>query len=156
MKMDGRLLVLFTFLPIAVIGCTLVTFLTAEPKPFVPERPQFLSFIDQMGVSQENIRTGDTAENIRNVFPHAETVHGGPVHEVPITTTERPAAHNTHDPVSVSMVVDNGSKSFVMINGRKMYPGESSGSFTLKAIHKNLIVIRYNDGVEETVHVKAY
>lgn len=148
MKIDGRLLVLFTFLPIAIVGCFLVTFLSTEPKPFVPERPQFLSFIDQMGVSRENIHTGSATETIRNVF-----IHEDPVHEEAIVTVERPT---THVPVSVSMVVDNGSKSFVMINGRKMYPGEKTVSFTLKAIHKNLIVIRYHDGIEETVHVKAY
>ncbi len=150
MKIDGRLLVLFTFLPVAIIGCILVTFLSAEPRPYIPERPQFLTFIDQLGVSQKDIFTGAATEDIRNVF-----IHEAPVHEKAVITAERPQAY-AHDPVAVNMVVDNGSKSFVMINGRKMHPGESTESFTLRAIHKNLIVIRYHDGIEETVHVKAY
>ncbi|MRR14204.1 hypothetical protein EG833_01990 [archaeon] len=151
MKIDGRLVLLFTFPLIAVMGCTLITLFSPDPKPFVPGRPQFLSIIDQLGVTRENIHSGAATENIRNVFVHVE-----PVHEEAEIITERPTAHYSHDPVSVSMVVDNGSKSYGMINGKKMYPGESTESFILKAIHKNLIVIRYHDGIEETVHVKAY
>jgi len=58
--------------------------------------------------------------------------------------------------VRVSMIVQNGPNAYSIINGKKMKPGDSADFFTLVSIDKSSVTISYNNGAEETVHVKTY
>ena len=145
MKADAGILALFACpLVAALMGMLLFLFLSGHTS-YVPDRPEFLSYIDRLGFSPEEGARTDTAGSIRNVFSPCSTGE-----EDGSQAPENPA------PVLVSMVVENGGKSFCVIDGRKMQVGDETGAFTLKVIEKDAVTIRYTSGVEETIHVKVY
>lgn len=152
MKLDPKIIALFTFPIAAVFACGIMSFIVPEPKPFVLARPEFLKYIDQLGVSSGNTQETVFPESVRNVFSHETPIDEDPVEDTGYVIEESVA----HPPVSVSMIVAGNAKSFSVINGKKMKAGESSGLFTLTAIQNNSVTIRYLDGIEETIHVKAY
>ncbi|HNY64362.1 MAG TPA: hypothetical protein PKM41_02920 [Deltaproteobacteria bacterium] len=152
-----RIVVLFVFPIVALMACATITFSLPEPKPYVPERPQFLNAIDGLDVSSGGPGDSISTGHIRNVFVcdgvEAETVPEEPAPAEPAPQAGKPVSR---DPVSVTMVVDGPNGGFGVVNGKKMHVGERSGEFTLTAIRNNSITIRYTDGIEETIHVKAY
>lgn len=156
MKPDAKILILFAFPVLAALACAAMTFVLPEAKPYVPNRPVFLNYLDQLGVSSESSKQISFSESIRNVFSY-EDQSEEPVEEIPIEDTdyvvEAPAANT---PVTISMLVESGSKSFSVINGKKMRVGDSTASFALTAIRNNSVTIRHSDGTLETIHVKAY
>lgn len=152
MKLDPKIMALLATPFIALLACVIMSFVLPDPKPFAPARPDFLNYIDQLSVSSENYQKSTFAEGIRNVFSHEKPVDDVPA-EVIGDTIVQPIEH---PPVSVSMLVAGSVNSFSVINGKKMRVGERSGSFTLTAIRKNSVTVRHLDGIEETIHVKAY
>jgi hypothetical protein len=165
MKPGSRTLILFAFPVVAVIAMAAVSFSIHAPKPFAQPRPQFLDYIERLGVSTEKPHESVASERIRNVFsfdpPEKKDDAAAMAQPTPMPAPVDPQATPDpkpaeHDPVWVSMIVDDGSDSFTVINGQKMRIGERSGSFTLTAVRKGSVTIRHNDGIEETIHVKAF
>ncbi len=152
MKLDPKIAALFAAPFLALSACVIMAFALPEPKPFALSRPEFLGYIDQLGISSENDGRAAFSGSIRNVFSGEESAEEEPL-ENTADIIAQPAAR---PPVSVSMLVESGAKSFGIVNGKKMRVGESSGSFTLTAIRKNSVTVRYLDGIEETINVKAY
>ncbi len=145
MKIDAGVFALFASPLIAVLAGIIMLLFLSGHTPYVPDRPEFLSYIDRLGFSPEGGARSNTAGVIRNVFsPHS------PDEEDDSLGPENPA------PVFVSMIVKNDGKSFCIIDGRKMQVGDETGAFTLKAIEKGAVTIRYKNGVEETIHVEVY
>ncbi len=68
MKLDPKIIALFTFPIAAVFACGIMSFIVPEPKPFVLARPEFLKYIDQLGVSSGNTQETVFPESVRNVF----------------------------------------------------------------------------------------
>ncbi len=145
MKIDAGVLALFASPLIALLTCIIMLLFLSGHTPYVPDRPEFLTYIDRLGFSSQESTPPDAAGSIKNVFsaysPDEEDVSQGP---------------DTLPPVFVSMIVENGTKSFCVIDGRKIQVGDETGAFTLKAIEKDAVTIRYTNGVEETIHVKVY
>jgi hypothetical protein len=54
------------------------------------------------------------------------------------------------------MIVDAGSDSFCIVNGKKMRIGENAGDFRVIAIGKDQVTITHHNGTRETHHVKAF
>lgn len=145
MKIDTGILALLAFPLIALLAGIIVLLLTSGHTPYVPDRPEFLSYIDRLGFSSQESTSPGAAGSIRNVFsPNIPDEENG---------SQRP---ETLIPVFVSMIVENGTKSFCVMNGRKMQVGDRTDAFILKAIEKDAITIRYMSGIEETIHVKVY
>ncbi len=145
MKIDTGILALFASPLIALLAGIVMLLFTSGHTPYVPDRPEFLAYIDQLGFSSQESTPPGSAESIRNVFSP-----GIPGEE---NSSQRP---ETIAPVFVSMIVENGTKSFCVINGKKMQVGDNTGTFVVKAIKKDAITIRYRSGIEETIHVKVY
>ncbi|HPD21835.1 MAG: hypothetical protein ACOX3E_15170 [Desulfomonilia bacterium] len=145
MKIDTGILALFASPLIALLAGIVMLLFTSGHTPYVPDRPEFLAYIDQLGFSSQESTPPGSAESIRNVFspgiPGEENSSQGP---------------EAIAPVFVSMIVENGTKSFCVINGKKMQVGDNTGTFVVKAIKKDAITIRYRSGIEETIHVKVY
>jgi hypothetical protein len=153
-----RTVMLFVFPVIAVFACAALSFSVPAPRPYLQARPQFLDIIDRLGVSTENPGSSLASERIRNVFTHdePEKKDAAPV-DPPAAKPALPVEkHADHAPVWVSMIMDGGENSFSVINGQKMRIGDRADSFTLKAIRKGSVTIRHSDGIEETIHVKAF
>jgi hypothetical protein len=152
-----RIIALFVFPIVSILACAALTLSLPELKPFVPERPQFLGVIDGLGVSSGSSQGSLASERIRNVFAHEDITDEEAAAEdpaaVPAPSIERTVSR---DPVSVTMVVDGPQGGFAVVNGKKMHVGERSGGFALTAIGKDSVTLRYTDGIEETIHVKAY
>jgi len=144
-KIDTGILALFASPLIALLAGIVMLLFTSGHTPYVPDRPEFLAYIDQLGFSSQESTPPGSAESIRNVFSP-----GIPGEE---NSSQRP---ETIAPVFVSMIVENGTKSFCVINGKKMQVGDNTGTFVVKAIKKDAITIRYRSGIEETIHVKVY
>lgn len=167
MKPGARIALLFIFPVIAVAVCAAVMFSAPVKKPYTPERPQFLDYVERLGVTDASQRASMASEPIRNVFAYddsGEEDQAEPEAAAP-ATAEPPADREdqpedslaSYEPVWVSMIVDGGgSSSFSVINGRKMRIGDRAGAFTLTAIRKGSVTIRHTDGTEEIIHVKAF
>lgn len=143
--MDAGVLALFASPLIAALTGILMLLLISGHAPYVPDRPEFLSYIDRLGFSSQESTPPDEAGSIKNVFSAC-------------SPDEEDGSQNQENlaPAFVSMIVENSAKSFCVIDGRKMRVGDETGAFTLKAIEKGAVTIRYRSGVEETVHVKVY
>jgi hypothetical protein len=164
MKPEMKIVALFVFPILAVFACAAVSFSLPVKRPYTPERPEFLGYIDRLGVSAEATGQSSVFDRIRNVFTYDVPEKKDAPDQAPAAP---PAALNddaaenqdktpSHVPVWVSMVVEGGDNSFSVINGQKMRIGERGDSFTLTSIHKGSVTIRHTDGTEEIIHVKAF
>jgi hypothetical protein len=168
MKPEVRIAALFIFPVIAVAVCAAMTFTLPAKRAYAPERPQFLDYIERLGVADASPRAGLAAEPIRNVFSYEEPKEGdqqasaqpapAPAQPEPQASSEEEHGDSlgSYEPVWVSMIVEDGRESFSVINGRTMRIGDRGDSFTLTAIRKGSVIIRRTDGTEEIIHVKAF
>ncbi|HHO75287.1 MAG TPA: hypothetical protein ENN05_02525 [Deltaproteobacteria bacterium] len=135
MKIDRRILYLLSIPIVSILLCFLAYIVLPDQKTFIPERPVFLAYVDQLSTYSQRTMQKDTPQSIRDVFHHES------VDQTPIT---------------VSMIVKNGPRGYSIINGKRMETGDSTDFFTLLSIDNDSVKIVYNNGAEETVHVKTY
>ena len=135
MKIDRKILFLFCGPLLCVLLCVLAYMVIPDQKNFIPDRPEFLTYVDQLSNYSQSLKKEDTPKHLRDVFYH-DTIDKAPI--------------------TVSMIVKNGSGSYSIINGNRMERGDSADFFTLVSIDKDSVTIAYNNGAEETVHVKIY
>ena len=108
MKIDAGVFALFASPLIAVLAGIIMLLFLSGHTPYVPDRPEFLSYIDRLGFSPEGSARSNAAGVIRNVFsPHS------PDEEDDSLGPENPA------PVFVSMIVKNDGKSFCIIDSNR-------------------------------------
>jgi hypothetical protein len=160
MKPGTRTFILFMFPILAVFICAAVAFSLPPVRPYAPERPQFLDYIERLGVTSLGVTDSGASDKIRNVFTHVDekAKDPGTVQADPPAAAKQapPVKEAAYRPVWVSMIVDDGANSFSVINGQKMRIGERAENFTLTAIRKGSVTLRHTDGIEETIHVKAF
>jgi len=135
MKIDRKTLSLLTIPLLCVFLCMLAHMTLPDQKNFIPDRPEFLTYVDQLSIYSQSVKKGDIPYTLRDVFHH-ETIE--------------------QSPITVSMIVKNGSKGYSIINGKRMEPGDTADLFKLVSIDKTSVIIEYNNGAKETVHVKTY
>ncbi|MBN2298313.1 MAG: hypothetical protein JXM72_06940 [Deltaproteobacteria bacterium] len=135
MKIDRKILFLLSTPLLCVLLCLLAYMILPDQKNFIPDRPEFLTYVDQLSTYSQSIKKGDIPYRLRDVF-YRDTIEQAPV--------------------TVSMIVKHGSKGYSIINGKRMEPGDAADFFTLVSIDKTSVTIAYNNGAEETVHVKTY
>lgn len=135
MNIDKRILFLACVPFIAIILCVAVYLAKPTETNFIPDRPEFLTYVDQLNLYSQHLQEPATYDHIRDVFHHNGL---------------------EDNPIIVSMIVKNGSGSYSIINGDKMGIGDRTTSFRLVSIDKSSITVAYNNGAEETVHVNTY
>jgi hypothetical protein len=135
MKIDKKLLVLICVPFIAVLLCILAYMIIPDEKNYTPDRPEFLTYVDQLGLYSQNFIEKNSYDLIKDVF-HRDTVD--------------------QDPIKVSMIVKNNAVEYGIINGNKMRIGDKTDCFTLLEINKDSVTVAYHNGAKETVHVKIY
>ncbi len=135
MGIDRKILLLFALPCIGALLGMLAYMAVPTETNFVPDRPEFLTYVDQLTLYTSHVRENDNSEPLQDVF-----------------------LHNTpgEEPVTVSMIVKNGSRSYVIIDGRKMNVGDTTEAFTLMSIDRNSVTVAYQNGTRETLHVKGY
>lgn len=135
MRIDRKIIFLLSVPPVCLLLCFIIFMVIPEQKNVAPDRPEFLNYVDQLSTYSQSIGEEKIPYRLRDVFYH-DTIGKAPV--------------------IVSMIVRNGSGVYSIINGKKMEPGDRADFFTLVSIDKASVTIAYNNGAEETVHVKTY
>lgn len=156
MKPDARIFILFSFPFIAIISIAIINATFPEQRSYVQDRPQFLNAVDQLSISSGEAGQAFSPDEIRDVFSFHGPSEARPEKVLVEDVDDLIEAPVTHTPVTVSMILNNGSESFSVIDGQKMRVGEGNSAFTLKSIRDNFVTVRYSDGIEETINVKAY
>ena len=141
MKFDKTLAIIFIPPLAAVILCVISPYLIREHKNYTPEQPEFLTYVDKLGVFTLSGDPDTSAKDIRDVFRHEWIL---------------PAVDPPADPVNLTMIVEAGADSYCIINGRQMHLGDRTGNFRITSIGSNQVCITYNNGTREIHHVKAY
>ena len=135
MEIDKKVLSLLGLPVVAGLMCFMVYMVIPTQTDFTPDKPEFLTYVDQLNLYSQNLQGSDTHVPIRDVFHR----NG-----------------RKDNPIIVSMIIKNGSGSYCIVNGEKMRIGDKTNAFQLVSINKNSITVAYNNGAEETVHVNIY
>ncbi len=145
MKLDKTLAMIFIPPLAAVILCVISPYLIREHKNYTPEQPEFLTYVDKLGVFTLGDDPDPPPKDIRDVFRHEW-----------ILPMADPRAQLTADPVNLTMIVEAGADSYCIINGRQMHLGDKTDNFRITSIGSNQVSITYNNGTREIHHVKVY
>ena len=145
MKFDKTLVMIFILPLAAVILCLIFPYFIREHKNYTPEQPEFLTYVDKLGVFTLKGDPDTSPKDIRDVFRHEWIL--------PMTD---PGAQPAADPVNLTMIVDAGVDSYCIINGREMHLGDKTDNFRITSIGSNQVCITYHNGTREIHHVKVY
>ena len=135
MEIDKKVLFLLGMPLVAVLMCFMIYMAIPAQTDFIPDRPEFLTYVDQLNLYSQNLQEPAAYDRIRDVFHR----NG-----------------REDNPIIVSMIVKNGPGSYSIINGGKMRIGDRTDTFRLVSINKNSITVAYHNGAEETVYVNVY
>lgn len=152
MKIDNRLLVLFAPHAAALAAVAAVLFLMPAEAPYRVERPEILTFIDQLHSVTLTERQPEGRSGVKDVFRHEWTVWG----HVPGEGMQARGNPTEKESVEVSLVVDEGPDGYCIINGKRMETGHKADGFTVESIQKDKVTIVRTNGTRETYHVKPY
>ncbi len=151
MRFDPRIAALFAPHAIALLACAAAfTLMQAHAQTRV-NTPQFLSAVDQLHVFVPGPEQDGAAEPARDVFRHEWTVDSSLAPPLPGV-----AARSGKRSPKVSMVVEAGSSSYCVINGRRMQRGDRGDGFTVADIGRDSVTVIHSNGSREIYHVKAY
>lgn len=148
MKLDKTLIIALVPPLIAIVLCMAYPYLVRENITFASEQPDFLTYVDKLSVFTLKNDLEPSQAEIRDVFRHEWTLPMAGLYALPDTKTA--------EPLKLSMIVEAGSRSFCVINSRKMRINDKTDSFTLTSIGQDQVTITYNNGTRETLHVKVY
>jgi len=135
MEIDKKVIFLLGMPLVAAFTCFMVYMALPTQTNFSPDRPEFLTYVDQLNLYSQNLQEPAAYDRIRDVFHR----NG-----------------REDNPIIVSMIVKNGPGSYSIINGGKMRIGDRTDTFRLVSINKNSITVAYHNGAEETVYVNVY
>jgi hypothetical protein len=149
MKLDKNLIWLFMPPVMALILCITFPYIFRENNRVSMEQPEFLTYVDKLSIFTLKDSAGLAYEDIRDVFRHEWTLPldylGG-----------NPSVKALAVPVKVSMIVEAGSQSYCIIDGKKMRLGDKTGGFQITSIGPDQVVTTNKNGTRETHHVKVY
>ncbi len=135
MAIDKKILFLLGMPAVAVLMCFMIHMAIPTQTDFIPDRPEFLTYVDQLNLYSQKLQEPAASDPIRDVFHR----NGREDH-----------------PIIVSMIVKNGSGSYSIINGGKMSIGDRTDAFRLVSIDTDSITVAYYNGARETVYVNVY
>ncbi len=149
MKLDKNLIRLFMLPLIAIILCIASPYIFRENKNITMEQPEFLTYVDKLGIFTLKDDSDLAAKDIRDVFRHEWTMPLDALYgNLPVKADA--------EPVRVSMIVEAGSQSYCIINGKKMRLGDKTQSFQISSIGPDQVITTNKNGTRETLHVKVY
>ncbi len=148
MKIDRTLIELFIPALIAMILCMAYPFVVPENRTYTFEQPEFLTYVDKLSIFTMQDDSALAHKDIKDVFRHEWTLPMAAMY----MNQETPAAEK----VKISMIVDAGSQSFCVINGRRMRVHDKTDLFEITSIGQNQVTIMFKNGTRETHHVKVY
>jgi hypothetical protein len=146
MKIDKEMVMIFLPVLTALILCAMAPYLMREDKGFTPEQPEFLAYVDKLGMITVKEDAGPAPADIKDVFRHEWTMPGFGL----------PEQGGGAAPLVVSMVVEAGEDGFCIINGRKMHIGDKTDRFRVTSIGSDSVTLLYQNGTREIRHVKVY
>ena len=149
MKLDKNLILIFMLPLIALILCIAVPYVFRENKNITLEQPEFLTYVDKLSIFTLKDDSDLAAKDIRDVFRHEWTMPLDALYGNPPVKAEA-------EPVRVSMIVEAGSQSYCIINGKKMRLGDKTQSFQISSIGPEQVITTNKNGTRETLHVKVY
>jgi hypothetical protein len=149
MKLDRNLLVIFILPVIAVILCIALPYVFSENKNISLEQPAFLTYVDKLSIFTLKADPDLAANDIRDVFRHEWALPLDALYGIPPVKAKA-------EPVTVSMIVEAGSQSYCIINGKKMRLGDKTGGFQITSIGPDQVITTNKSGTRETHHVKVY
>lgn len=144
MKVDKTLAYIFIPPLMAFTLCVISSYLIHENKNYSPPQPEFLTYVDQLGVFTLKGDDDPSSRDIKDVFRHEWTL-----------PTTNPMI-NQGTPIHVSMIVEGSANSYCIINGQKMYTGDKTNLFKVTSIGSDQVIITYQNGTREIHHVKVY
>ncbi|MCD6571352.1 MAG: hypothetical protein J7L53_11670 [Deltaproteobacteria bacterium] len=141
--MNSKIIALYLIPITAGIICMALFFINPYKKDFVLDRPNFLSNIDQLSVCSQDPEDISSKGNIKDVFcPSKESASKGSTY--------------SRYPIRISLIVNSPKGGYVILNGKKMYVGDSYRGLTITSVRSDSVTVRYNNGVKETIYVKIY
>jgi len=149
MKLDKNLIRIFMLPLIALIVCIAVPYVFRENKNITLEQPEFLTYVDKLSIFTLKDDSDLAAKDIRDVFRHEWTMPLDALYGNPPVKAKA-------EPVRVSMIVEAGSQSYCIINGKKMRLGDKTQSFQISSIGPDQVITTNKNGTRETLHVKVY
>jgi hypothetical protein len=149
MKLDKNLIWVLMLPLITLILCIAAPLVFRENKNITLEQPEFLTYVDKLSIFTLKDDSDLAAKDIHDVFRHEWTL---PVAALYGTTPVKAEA----EPAKVSMIVEAGSQSYCVINGKKMRLGDKTQSFQITSIGPDQVIATYKNGTRETFHVKVY
>jgi hypothetical protein len=148
MKFDKTLVMIFIPPLAAVILCVISPYLIREHKNYTPEQPEFLTYVDKLGLFTLKGDPDTSPKDIRDVF-RREWI-------LPVANPLGNPGGSAADPVNLTMIVEAGVDSYCIMNGREMHLGEKTDNFQITSIGSNQVCITYHNGTREIHHVKVY
>ena len=149
MKLDKTLISLFILPLIALTLCSASPYVFRESKNISLEQPEFLTHVDKLSILTLKADSDLAAKDIRDVFRHEWTMPLAALYGNPPVKAEA-------EPVKVSMIVEAGSQSYCVVNGKKMRLGDKTQSFQITSIGPDQVITTNKNGTRETLHVKVY
>jgi hypothetical protein len=149
MKLDKNLLLIFMLPLISLILCIASPYVFRENKNISIEQPEFLTYVDKLSIFTLKDDSVLAAKDIRDVFRHEWTMPLAALYGNPLVKADA-------EPVRVSMIVEAGSQSYCIINGKKMRLNDKTQSFQITSIGPDQVITTNKNGTRETLHVKVY
>jgi hypothetical protein len=149
MKLDKNLLLIFMLPVMAIILCIASPYVFRENKNISLDQPEFLAYVDKLSIFTLKADSDLADNDIRDVFRHEWAL--------PLASLLGDQGVKTiADPVRVSMIVEAGSQSYCIINGKKMRLGEKTEGLQITSIGPDQVITTNKNGTRETHHVKVY
>jgi hypothetical protein len=158
MKIDNRILFLLIPPVVALVLCSLSSFVLPKDSGFTPEQPEFLTYFDALSVFNEKNKEERPLAGVKDIFRH-EWIGLPEMEALPAQYSSqgimKPLSPLPRE-VEVTMIVSAGNDSYCLINDRKMRLGDKTDNFKVTSIQKDQVTITYKNGNRETHHVKLY
>jgi hypothetical protein len=149
MKLNKNLILIFMLPVMALILCIASPYVFRENKNISIEQPEFLTYVDQLSIFTMKDDSHLETKDILDVFRHEWTLPMAALYGNQPVKTEA-------EPIKVSMLVEAGSQSYCIINGKKMRLGDKTQGFQITSIGPDQVITQNKNGTRETHHVKVY